>query len=109
MNISWFSDHEEYLYAVGFANKRLHKHVSLIIEISLIPNLSHVVESTWISSCAPSTFTNSSSDQTPTIMNTQIMRENTCTSAAWANHLLGEFRTLQFSKMISYANGNHDN
>ena len=42
-------------------------------------------------------------------MNTEITRENTCISAACTNDLYDEFSTLKFSKMISNANGSHDN
>ena len=94
---------------IGFANKRLHQHVSFIFEICLAHKFSHIAEDTWISSCAPSISTNSIWDQTSTIMNTQLTRENTCTSASCTNDLYDEFSTLQFSKMISNANGSHDN
>ena len=106
--IIWFLCQEKYLYAVGFANKRLHQYVSFIFEICLVHKFSHIAEDTWISSCAPSISTNSSWDQTSTIMNTQVTRENTCTSASCTNDLYDAFSTRQFSKLISNANGSHD-
>ena len=59
----------------------------------LTPNFSDIAEAISIPSCEPSTSTNSSRDQTPTIMKTQITRENKCTSGARANNLLDEFST----------------
>ena len=53
--------------------------------------------------------TNRLEPREPTIMNTQLTRENTCNSASCTNDLYDEFSTLQFSKMISNANGSHDN